>query len=626
VNINDSLTIIAQAGASMGATIVKYFWAKDGVSFMDSTTVGEFRSVWSQSGTKVVRVKVVDSEGGISAPDSCSVTVTLDPPLVTHHNDTIVTSVRPLNFAITVHAVDINVSGHIVKYFWDTDGNGWKDSTTEPSYVIALTSGAPRKIRWAARDDDGIMVEDSFFINTNSPPSGLMLTTSDLKSSWANFEYSTGSGLLPINFSATDSNGASDISEFTLLIGQTATSLIKKYQGKSTFYLADLSASTNVYFRFVVRDKVGDSSFIAGSFITPPPPLTIPKITKSPRDTNITNNTSAMFTVTADGEELSYQWQKKSGSVWENVIGAYGATYTTMPMTLDLSGMSFRCVVSNAAGNATSTIAIVTVLTPCTATGSSVKMTLIGTGPHNVTVETNSDPGIKEGTIYRPTDLGGAEKYPIFVWGEGACAQDGLSNKASLAEIASWGYFIIADGSSSGGGGTAAAMLAYITWAIAQNRNPCSAYYQSLDTTKIAADGFSCGGQMALNGSADPRFTAIGITSSGLFTPDAGIYSKIHTPIKILLGGTADMAYANGMRDYENISALGKPVLLLSKKDAGHGGDLGNGTGDFNTVNLAWLNWQLKGDLGATGKGLLLGASCKYCTDSNWEVKSANLP
>jgi hypothetical protein len=253
--------------------------------------------------------------------------------------------------------------------------------------------------------------------------------------------------------------------------------------------------------------------------------------------------------------------------------------------------------------------------------------TVTGSGPHKVVIETNSDPGIKSGTIYRPTDLEPGKNYPIFVWGEGGCAQDGFSNKAAMGEIASWGYFIVADGSSAGGGGTAAAMIAYITWAIAENRNPCSAYYQSLDTSKIAADGFSCGGLMAENSSADPRFTAIGFTSSGLFSADAIVYKKIHTPFKIMNGGSGDMAYENGLRDYNEISALGTvPILYFSKTSAGHGGDLGNGKGDFNTVNLAWLNWQLKGDTGATGKALLVGPSCKFCKTSGWDFKSANLP
>jgi hypothetical protein len=260
-----------------------------------------------------------------------------------------------------------------------------------------------------------------------------------------------------------------------------------------------------------------------------------------------------------------------------------------------------------------------------------------GTGPHKVVIESNSDSGISCGTIYRPADLGGVEKYPIFVWGEGGCSRNGLSNQASMAEIASWGYFVVADGPpGSDANCTSIAMSAdvvsmakpligYIDWAITENGKPCSAYYDSLDTTKVASDGFSCGGLMAMGVAGDPRTTAFGYTSSGLTSVVASYYQTIHTPVKILLGGSGDVAYTNGERDYDNISALGIPVLLLSKDGAGHGGDLINAKGDFNTVNLAWLNWRLKGDEGATGKGLLVGPSCKYCNASGWEFKSANI-
>lgn len=259
-----------------------------------------------------------------------------------------------------------------------------------------------------------------------------------------------------------------------------------------------------------------------------------------------------------------------------------------------------------------------------------------GTGPHKVTVETNADSGIKEGTIYRPADLGGAEKYPIFVWGEGGCSEDGSSNSAAMAEIASHGYFVIADGtpgnkaSRTMDSGNPTAMgkplLAYIDWAIAENEKPCSAYYKSLDSTKIASNGFSCGGLMSEGASGDPRMTTWGLNSSGLFAANQALYKAIHTPVLLVLGGSGDMAYENGLRDYQNISPLGFPVMFFSKA-LGHGGDLfsANG-GDFTKINLAWLNWWLKGDEGATGKGVLVGASCKYCTDSAWEVKSANIP
>src|SRR5512147_1423772 len=53
-----------------------------------------------------------------------------------------------------------------------------------------------------------------------------------------------------------------------------------------------------------------------------------------------------------------------------------------------------------------------------------------GSGPHQVVVEYNCSAGISTGTIYRPADMKGKEKYPIFVWGEGGCSQNGLSNQA----------------------------------------------------------------------------------------------------------------------------------------------------------------------------------------------------
>ncbi len=257
-----------------------------------------------------------------------------------------------------------------------------------------------------------------------------------------------------------------------------------------------------------------------------------------------------------------------------------------------------------------------------------------GSGTHKVTVETNSDNGIREGTIYRPADLGGEEKYPIVVWGNGACSQNGFSNTASMAELASHGYFVIADGTPNGSGSRSQTsdwismgkpLVAYIDWAVAENDKPCSAYYQALDTTKIASNGFSCGGLMSEGAAVDPRITAWGITSSGLTSDDQNYYPKVHAPALVILGGTSDIAYNNGKRDFDRIGKRGILTLLFSK-NIGHGGDLGNARGgDFTKIHLAWLNWQLKGDEGETGKGVLYGSSCSYCKDSAWEVSSANV-
>jgi hypothetical protein len=259
-----------------------------------------------------------------------------------------------------------------------------------------------------------------------------------------------------------------------------------------------------------------------------------------------------------------------------------------------------------------------------------------GSGPHGVIVETNCAPGIVKGTIFRPADLGGAQKYPILVWGQGGCSQNGLSNATAMAEIASHGYFVIADGTPNGRGNIPMAsgdmeamgepLIGYIDWAVAENEKPSSAYYQSLDTTKISANGFSCGGLMAIGTVSDPRITTWGVTSSGMARVNDDFYDLVRTPVLFVEGGPGDVAYAGGVRGYENISQLDVPVMWFDK-DIGHGGDLFQPDGgDFTRIILAWLNWWLKGDETATGKGLLVGADCPYCSDSEWDVKSANLP
>jgi hypothetical protein len=123
----------------------------------------------------------------------------------------------------------------------------------------------------------------------------------------------------------------------------------------------------------------------------------------------------------------------------------------------------------------------------------------------------------------------------------------------------------------------------------------------------------------------DPRITTWGLNSSGLLSANQNFLKTVHTPVLIVLGGSDDVAYPNGERDYDSLSALGIPVMLFSKA-LGHGGDLFSSRGgDFTKIDVAWLNWQLKGDTTATGKGLLIGAGCPYCTNSAWEVKSKNI-
>ncbi|HYF49857.1 MAG TPA: PKD domain-containing protein [Planctomycetota bacterium] len=85
---------------------------------------------------------------------------------------------------------------------------------------------------------------------------------------------------------------------------------------------------------------------------------TAPSITQHPASTAVAAGQTATFTVAANGTApLSYQWQKNS----VNISGATAASYTTPATTLADNGATFRCIVSNSAGSATSNSATLTV-------------------------------------------------------------------------------------------------------------------------------------------------------------------------------------------------------------------------------------------------------------------------
>jgi hypothetical protein len=134
---------------------------------------------------------------------------------------------------------------------------------------------------------------------------------------------------------------------------------------------------------------------------------------------------------------------------------------------------------------------------------------------------------------------------------------------------------------------------------------------------------------MALAG--DSHIATWGVSSSGCLNGNGcpETWNVTHTPVIIIEGNSGDPGYANGLRDFNGIAALKKwPVYFISNKRMGHGGDLWNANGgNFTKIHLSWLNWWIKGDTSATtGKGVLVGSTCKYCTNSDWEIKSASIP
>lgn len=263
-----------------------------------------------------------------------------------------------------------------------------------------------------------------------------------------------------------------------------------------------------------------------------------------------------------------------------------------------------------------------------------------GTGPYKALMISEST--LATHTVFRPNDLsafGKAQKLPIIVWGNGACANSPWEHVNFLSEVSSHGFLVIAIGvmpvgdEKGSGRSTSSQLIDALNWAISQNENKSSVYYQKIDVKKVAVSGMSCGGLQTLEVASDPRVSTIVVCNSGIFkTPGNGISNmpnltkeslkKIHTPTLYLLGGEKDIAYGNGMDDYQQINHV--PVFVANM-DVGHGGTYRQTHGgEFAKVATAWYKWQLKGD-NIAGK-MFKGEPAGLANNNNWKFEKKNMP
>lgn len=259
-----------------------------------------------------------------------------------------------------------------------------------------------------------------------------------------------------------------------------------------------------------------------------------------------------------------------------------------------------------------------------------------GTGNHPAIMV--SEATLPTHTVFKPQDLskfGKQQKLPIIAWGNGACFDSPFEHVNFLNEVASHGFLVIAIGNmpkQTDIRSKSHKLLDAIDWAIAQNEDPNSPYYQKLDTKKIAVSGMSCGGLQTLEVAGDPRISTVGVFNSGVLpNPGGGMpgmpqvtkaqLDDIKVPTLYLLGGKSDIAYNNGMDDFARINHV--PVFV-GNLDVGHGGTYAQPYGgEFARVATAWYKWQLKGDKEAAK--LFTGKTPGLSKSEGWVVAKKNL-
>src|SRR5690554_6928860 len=149
-----------------------------------------------------------------------------------------------------------------------------------------------------------------------------------------------------------------------------------------------------------------------------------------------------------------------------------------------------------------------------------------GTGPHSALML--AETSLPTHTIFRPKDMTEFDvdnPLPLIVWGNGACFDSPWEHVNFLNEIASHGFLVVAIGTmpkTTEVRSKSEKLSDAIDWAIAQNNDPNSLYYQKIDTSNIAVSGMSCGGLQALEVASDPRIATLGVFNSGVLKNPGG--------------------------------------------------------------------------------------------------------
>ena len=149
--------------------------------------------------------------------------------------------------------------------------------------------------------------------------------------------------------------------------------------GKVTWYPSDMEGSNGPSitvpvtekrngqsYYCVVTDENGDTilSDVATIYVAEPNL----KITENPADQAVKLGTDAVFTVSAEGEGLTYQWQYRSAgknSWYNSSADGFDTPVLTIPATEKRDGQSYRCIVTDSKGNSvTSEIASISILQP----------------------------------------------------------------------------------------------------------------------------------------------------------------------------------------------------------------------------------------------------------------------
>jgi len=347
----DGLAYKWQSSTNGGSTWVDSSGATAPTLTLSTTTL-------AMTGTKY-RVVVSGTANSVtSSVVTLTVVGAVTAPVITSNvSSTSAVTGTAANFAVTA-------TGTSLAYQWQSspDGIVWADivGATAPSYSLVSASLADngRAYRVVVSNSAGSVTSSMAILTVTAAAAAPAFTTQPASTSaivnqQATFTVAVVGTPAPTLQWQVSTNGGST---FVNCCG-TAT----------TYSTANLTSSDNGNrYRVVATNSAGTvTSNVA--LLTVTAASVVPSITTQPASVSVVAGAQASVSVIASGSPTpTYQWQKSidGGSSYANINGATAASYSTAVLAVADSGLRLRVVVSNSAGSATSSAAVVTVTAP----------------------------------------------------------------------------------------------------------------------------------------------------------------------------------------------------------------------------------------------------------------------
>jgi len=335
-----------------GTAPLSYQWQKNGANIAGATATSYTTPATTTADSGATFDVVVTNTAGSATSNAATLTVNpapVAPAITTQPVNQTVTAGQTATFSVVASGTAP------LTYQWQKNGVNIAGATAT-SYTTPATTTADSGATFdvVVTNTAGSATSNAATLTVNPAPVAPAITTQPVNQTVTAGQTATfsvvASGTAPLSYQ-WQKNGAN-------IAGATATSYTTP---------ATTTADSGATFDVVVTNTAGSATSNAATLTVNPAPVA-PAITTQPVNQTVTAGQTATFSVVASGTApLSYQWQKNGA----NIAGATSASYTTPATTSADNGSTFKVVVTNTAGSATSNAATLTVNAPAIQVSSS---------------------------------------------------------------------------------------------------------------------------------------------------------------------------------------------------------------------------------------------------------------